>query len=367
VPAWLLRLYALAPPSDEIRHPAVARCVRRWSLVPPPSCAMRRAIWRATCAAAAHAPLRYARRCARAWRGRTLRDFLRAGWLAGAMRRDGVAHLHAHFISTPADMAALAAHGGMPFSISAHAKDIYPRARDLQRRLRAARFTVTCTEANRRALARWRRRPGCSACTTASTTACSTRGRRSASGPPLLLAVGRLRAKKGLDTLIDACRLLRSRGVAFRCEIVGYGEEQEPPAGADRRARPHRPGAAAWASWRASRSSTLCAGRLFVQPSRITADGDRDGIPNVLLEAMAMGLPVVATRVSGIPEVVRHHHNGLLVEPDDAAALADAIATCCHRHPRCRQPGPQARATVTDALRQRPQPAAADAAAGAHP
>jgi hypothetical protein len=67
---------------------------------------------------------------------------------------------------------------------------------------------------------------------------------------------------------------------------------------------------------------------VYVQPSRIAADGDRDGIPNVLLEAMAMGLPVVATRVSGIPELVQHGHNGLLVEPDDANALADAIAAC---------------------------------------
>jgi len=62
-----------------------------------------------------------------------------------------------------------------------------------------------------------------------------------------------------------------------------------------------------------------------VQPSRVAADGDRDGIPNVLLEAMATGVPVVATRVSGIPELVQHRRNGLLVEPDDPAALADAV------------------------------------------
>jgi hypothetical protein len=150
-----LRLYALAPPSDEIRHPVVATVRAPLVTVPPPSFRHALGYLVRHLAAAAASPLRYARALGSAWRQRTWGEFLRGGWLAAQLARDGVAHLHAHFISTPAEVAAaVSAMSGMPFSISAHAKDIYTsRDTDLQRRLRAARFTVTCTEANRRALA----------------------------------------------------------------------------------------------------------------------------------------------------------------------------------------------------------------------
>jgi glycosyltransferase involved in cell wall biosynthesis len=87
---------------------------------------------------------------------------------------------------------------------------------------------------------------------------------------------------------------------------------------------------------------------VYVQPSRIAADGDRDGIPNVLLEAMAIGLPVIASRVSGIPELVSHRHNGLLVEADDAAALADGIGELIGDKSLGELLGTHARTTVTE-------------------
>ncbi len=260
---------------------------------------------------------------------RAVRDGLQ---LAQRMRQDGITHLHAHFISQPADVAQCAAQAaGMAFSISAHAKDIYLSApAQVRRRLRAARFTVTCTQFNCDALHRFapqarvqrmyhgvdasqfhpRQRPA---------------EAHAHAGPPVILAVGRLVPKKGLDVLLHACALLRDAGQPLRCEIVGYGQEEHALRQNIQALRledhVHLLG-------RQPRDTVIaCYARasVFVQPSRVCADGDRDGIPNVLLEAMAMGLPVVSTTVSGIPELVQDGRNGLLVPPDDAQALAAAV------------------------------------------
>ncbi|WP_460890901.1 glycosyltransferase family 4 protein, partial [Ramlibacter alkalitolerans] len=283
------------------------------------------------------------------------RDFVRAGWLAAQLRDDGVRHLHVHFISAPADIAQLAAHiAGIPFSISAHAKDIYlSRPLDLRRKLQAARFTVTCTEANRATLAAIAPQAPVRLMYHGIDREVFHPSRRTgapAQEAPLIVAVGRLRAKKGLDTLIDACRLLHERGERVRCEIVGYGEEHDAlarhiaSAGLADHVR---------LAGKLPRDQVLeCYARaaVFVQPSRIAADGDRDGIPNVLLEAMAMGLPVVASRVSGIPELVQDGVNGLLVEPDAAPALANAISQLLRQPQQAAAFGERARATVAGAF-----------------
>lgn len=355
-----LRLYSLAPATDAITHPAVARV--RAPLVRLPE-SMR---GHAGAFAARHArllfgaPLRYLGALgAAARRGRRgLHDFARAGWLAGQLRDDGVEHLHAHFIATPADVAELVGRlAAMPFSISAHAKDIYlSDPAELRRKLHAARFTVTCTELNRQTLAAiapqanvQRMYHGVDHALFHPAQRLAAPATPAANPPtlPLILSVGRLRAKKGLDTLIDACAALRQRGQAFVCEIVGYGEEQ-----ARLEAQIERlglgdcvrlPGKLA----REQVIARYARAAVYVQPSRIAADGDRDGIPNVLLEAMAMGLPVVASNVSGIPELVGHGHNGLLVESDQPEALADAIVRLLAQPQLCAELGGQARQTVT--------------------
>ena len=325
-----IRLYTLAAPTDAMAHPVVARV--RAEIVQVPAAAWRHAptlLWRHAVLAAT-APWRYVKavRHALSREQAGLRDFVRAGWLAGQLRQDGVAHLHTHFISTPTDVSELVSMlGGIPFSISAHAKDIYlSDPADLRRKMTAARFTVTCTEYNCRTLSAMapganvhRMYHGIDAAVFHPT------HRQRPALVPLILSVGRLREKKGLDTLIEACKLLSSRGVPYRCEIVGYGEEQgrlsaliDSLALADQ----------VQLVGKLTREQVIdryARAAVYVQPSRVAADGDRDGIPNVLLEAMAMGVPVVATRVSGIPEVVKHRGNGWLVEPDDAVALADAI------------------------------------------
>jgi glycosyltransferase involved in cell wall biosynthesis len=325
-----LRLYALGEPTDEITHGALSRV--RSPLVRVPAALPRSALIDRHARMALAAPMRYGQALLDAGvRGAAGRqDFLRAGWLAAQLKLDGVAHLHTHFISQPADIAQAASRmSGIPFSISAHAKDIYlSDAADLRRKLRAAQFTVTCTEANRSALAAIAPQADVHLMYHGIDHGIFHPSRRVAAAPgepPLILAVGRLRAKKGLDTLIDACRLLHERGQRVRCDIVGYGQEHDALAHRIENAGLGRHVRLAGKLAREQVIERYARAAVFVQPSRIGADGDRDGIPNVLLEAMAMGLPVVASRVSGIPEVVRDGVNGLLVEADAPLALAEAI------------------------------------------
>ncbi len=348
-----LRLYTLADPGDSLTHDAVARVTAPLVRVPDSPRGHAYSFAARHLRLLAVAPLRYVRAlAAAAGRGpRGLRDFARAGWLAGQLREDGVQHLHTHFISSPADIAELVSQmSGIAFSISAHAKDIYlSDATDLRRKLAAARFTVTCTDFN------------CNALREIAPAAhvhrmyhgidqgvFHPRVRQATGLAPLILSIGRLRAKKGLDTLIDACRLLRGRGLLFRCEIVGYGEERDSlQAMIDT----YELNDCITLTGKLVRDDVInryARAAVYVQPSRIAADGDRDGIPNVLLEAMAIGLPVVASRVSGIPELVRHRQNGLLVQADDVAALADSIGELIGDKALCGSLGASARTTVTE-------------------
>lgn len=260
--------------------------------------------------------------------GNRVREFVKAGALVRPLRAAGVTHLHAHFASEPAGVAELVERlAGISYSISAHAKDIYLSAPEsLRRKIGGARFTVTCTEYNRRYLA-------------------AVAGRearvlrmyhgvdltRFSPGPldagwaPLIVAVGRLREKKGFAVLIEACGLLRDAGVPVCCEIIGYGEDLPRLRGL---VAGHRLEDVVALTGKMTQDQVIAryrAATLFVLPCEIAADGDRDGIPNVLLEAMAMQLPVISTDVSGIPEVIRHEVNGLLVKPRDPAGLANAI------------------------------------------
>jgi glycosyltransferase involved in cell wall biosynthesis len=301
-------------------------------------------------------PLRYlaslGRALVRPESGR-LHDFLRAAWLAAELRRARVAHLHAHFASDPAAVAELAARiAGVPYSISAHAKDIWLSSEaSLRRKLDGASFTVTCTEHNRAHLQ-----------------AVAPRARvlrmyhgidiehlqAPASRAPLagrparILSVGRLREKKGFGTLVETCALLRDRGIDVHVEIVGYGPER---ARLEALIAERALGDAIQLTGRLDHAEVVrryAQADLFVLPCRVLADGDRDGIPNVLLEAMAMGLPVVSTAISGIPELVADGRNGLLVPPDDPAAVATAIERLLADADLRARLGVAARATVAE-------------------
>jgi colanic acid/amylovoran biosynthesis glycosyltransferase len=238
-------------------------------------------------------------------------------------------HIHAHFVDRAATVALVMGRLlDATYSVTAHANDIYLRPVLLPEKFAGATFAATCTEYNRRHLvevlgaslgakvariyhgldlAGYGARP-------------EPNGAR-----PLIVTVGQLKEKKGLRHLIDACRLLADRGVELECEIVGDGPLRDELAtqvevlGLGDRVRltgalPHPQ-----VVDRYRRAS------VFVLPCVVAADGDRDGIPNAILEAMAMAIPVVSTPISGIPEVVREGETGLLVPPADPGALADAL------------------------------------------
>lgn len=347
-----LLIYTLSPESDDLRHDEVAQVRAPVAGVPPLGIASLHGHLKAHIGAALRQPLGWCRALALAWRrgGEGWRDFLRAAWLAQSLRRGGATCLHAHFIARPADVAEMAAlMSGLPLSISAHAKDIYlSRPEDLKRKLMAARFTVTCTGLNLRTLTQiapkavvQRMYHGIN-----HQQFHPLRQTRMPGGPACILAVGRLKAKKGLDILIEACRRLHAGGRHIQCLIVGYGE-----AGDALQAQIHSAGLrdVVQLLGKLPRHRVIeCYARadVFVQPSRVMADGDRDGIPNVMLEAMSMALPVVASKVSGIPEVIEHQSNGLLVQPDDAVALAAAIEHLLDNREAATAMGAQARATV---------------------
>jgi glycosyltransferase involved in cell wall biosynthesis len=143
--------------------------------------------------------------------------------------------------------------------------------------------------------------------------------------PPLIVAIGRLIAKKGFADLIHACRFLLERGKSFRCQIIGEG-----PLDQELQAQIHRlnlqelvemPGAKPQHEIR----KHLVAASVFVMPSVIDPDGGMDNLPTVIMEAMTTGLPVISTAISGIPEMVIQNETGMLVPPGDARALADAV------------------------------------------
>jgi glycosyltransferase involved in cell wall biosynthesis len=265
-----------------------------------------------------------------------LKEFLQAVALADRLTRaPEVRHLHAHFAHGTTTVTWLAAQiAGLGFSFTGHARDIYALQLNphgwLRRKLLAARFVVTCTEANVRHLngiapaARVHLvYHGLSADFARLLAAQVTPA--PSNGALHVLGVGRLVAKKGFDVLVDACAVLHERGVPFDALIVGQDDKH-----GDRireriaqRGLTHKialPGAMGpdelLAQYR--RASALC------MPCRLLPD-DRDGIPNVLVEAMAAGTPVVATAVSGIPELVEDGVNGLLVDPEDPTALAHAL------------------------------------------
>jgi colanic acid/amylovoran biosynthesis glycosyltransferase len=245
--------------------------------------------------------------------------------LAGIMRDEGIDHIHAPWADGPATAAWVASGlSGIPFSFCAHAQDIYPPDGALLEKISAAAFIRTENRSNLRYLSGLFPQtaekmvniyPG----------APMTKAERPtipATPPFRLLAVGRFVRKKGFSLLLEACRLLAEQGVDFKLTLAGDGPERPQLVKLigeyDLTARVELPGFVAHGQV----SRLLQQAHLFIMPSLVAPSGDRDGIPTVILEALLHEVPVVATEVSGIPEVVIPGDTGWLTPPEDAQALA---------------------------------------------
>ena len=262
--------------------------------------------------------------------GGNAEDVTQALAIAVACRARGIGHLHAHFGTLATTVARLAAAiAGIGYSFTAHAKDIfhdYGHDTGLAAKLRDADAVVTVSDFNR---AHLRDTYGADA----------ARVTRIYNGLDLggldwrttdpeareILAVGRLIEKKGFHILVEALVTLAERGLRPRCRIIGQGEEE-----ANLRAQIAGAGLADSVILDGPRPqpevfAAMRRAAVLACPCVVGRDGNRDGLPTVLIEAMALGLPCVSTDVTGIPEILRHDETGLIAREGDPAELADAL------------------------------------------
>lgn len=244
------------------------------------------------------------------------------------MRRFAPDHLHAHWATYPSTAALFASRlMGVPFSFTSHAHDIFLEDHLLALKLSEAKFGVTISEFNRRFIAE---RIGGEFADKLRIVHCGISPQafpfevvQGSSGR--IVAVGRLDEIKGFEHLVRACALLRDEGVPFSCRIIGDGplrpslQQQIDAASLSEHV------VLAGAMPQEAVRSELRAASMFVLPSVVTRTGDRDGIPVALMEAMALGIPVVSTQVSGIPELIQDGISGHLAPPASATELAACI------------------------------------------
>jgi glycosyltransferase involved in cell wall biosynthesis len=279
-------------------------------------------------------------------------------WLIRCSNQGGnsrIQHIHAHFAHDPALVALLVYKlTGISFSFTAHARDLYQLGiLGLQERSKEASAILTCCDANQDYLAR----------VLPESLHAKVRvvhhgvdvrvfspalpGERH-SEEAIILSVGRLVEKKGFSDLLEAFCLLKQAGIAFRAVIYGDGPLQEKLEAQIKHLGLEAQVTLAGARKQEDLLPAFKESTLFALTPNIHADGDRDGIPNVLVEAMACGLPVVSTAVAGVPELVIHDQNGLLYRPHDVKGIAEGMAALIDDADLRKRLGEAARQTVLD-------------------
>jgi len=376
-----LQIFAITNPREPVAQAQVAEVRAPVQYLEDVTRRSRAAILREHLRTALESPRRYAAALRYVLRNKVidtgytassrLECFHQAVYLARQLRRPDnmIEHLHAHFAHDPA-LIALLAHmlTGISFSFTAHARDLFQIPRQsLVERIAAASAVLTCCGANLayfdevappelRAKVRLIHhgvnlegfQPRSQKYEDDAGSRLGQRVPILGSEPPLILSVGRLVAKKGFPDLLRACALLKQSGRRFRCAIYGDG-----PLRAELAALIDELGLASDVALPGECSQRelipiFQQADIFALTPFVTEDGDRDGIPNVLVEAMACGLAPVSTAVSGIPELIRHEQYGLLAQPRDIAGLADHLGRLLDDAQQRKQFGKAARQTVVE-------------------
>ena len=283
---------------------------------------------------------------------KTLWDLLRANWgsvnfftggigifpktalFAYQMRADHVQHVHAHFASHPA-AAGFIVHRlvGIPYSFTAHGSDLHRDRHMLREKVAEAAFVAAISEYNKEIIisecrGNYREKVHvvhCGVDIEVFRERSHETPYEKGENPFMILCVGTLHEVKGQAYLIDACHQLRGRGFNFECHFVGDGPDRNSLTDLVERAdlsdKVHFHGRLT----RDEIARLLLDADVLAAPSVPTRDGRREGIPVVLMEAMGSGVPVIASNLSGIPELVNDQLTGLLVRPRDATSLANAL------------------------------------------
>lgn len=261
---------------------------------------------------------------------RTLFHFAEAVYLAKDMKKEAVDHIHAHFVNNAATAALVISRLlGISFSFTAH-NILFTDRPLLLEKIREARFVVAISEFTRQFLLDFV--PGEKVAEKIHVVHCGLEPRRflppdpkPAKEIPVILFVGQLAERKGAPVLLEACRNLREQGLRFRCLIVGDGPQRTIVESLISDYGLKNVVELKGAVFQEGLKEFLGAADIFVLPCLRASDGDMDGIPVSLMEAMAMEIPAVSTFVSGIPELIKDGESGLLVPEKDPAALADAL------------------------------------------
>jgi colanic acid/amylovoran biosynthesis glycosyltransferase len=283
-------------------------------------------------------PIIYLKALGKALKARSIRvilDFLRAGWVVSKHKLNPDLHLHSQFAHNPTNIAYfIHLLNGNTFSFTSHAVDLYVNPTLMKEKLENSRFAVTISEYNKSLL---KEQYGLESVSNLHIVRCGIeKGEVNTTNPIVkkeenrtltILTIGRMVEKKGFDVLVDALELLMQQDYNFECRIIGGGELQDQIIQSV-----HEKGLEKHVHFLGAKSADevqreFGKADMFVLPCKKAENGDMDGIPVVLMEAIANKVPVVTTRLSGIPELVIHNQTGLLAEPNDPISLVDQITT----------------------------------------
>lgn len=295
--------------------------------------------------------------CFRRRSTKPLKRFLQAGWLINERSlgiNSDVKHLHSHFIHTPTELTFYVSKLiGITYSISAHAKDIYTSTtEEIRERVQRSQFLMTCTEFNyhkiREIVGKDYEGKVHKVYHGVNLSSFKRKIFEGSLPKKRILTVARLVDKKGYDDVFKAMCILNKKSIHLHYDIYGDGELR-----ADVKKWIHEMGLDSQVTLHGAvtQPQVLAAyneGGVFVLASRETEDGDRDGIPNSMAEAMSMGLPVVATKVSGIPELVENGVTGLLASQRSPEEFARALERIFHEDGLANRLGESAHKKVSE-------------------